>query len=80
MCTHFAPRLLPLDHYLVNFCLPAAQPRGGRSPGGAGAGAAREEEKEEEEAAGLELCGGSGPFTFLHFDKNFCAAVPTVSP
>lgn len=25
----------------------------------------------EEEVVGLELCGGSGFFIFLYFDKNF---------
>ncbi|XP_016072991.1 PREDICTED: adhesion G protein-coupled receptor B2 isoform X12 [Miniopterus natalensis] len=75
VCTHFAPRLLPLDHYLVNFtCLRPSleeavaqvEPEVGRL--------------EEEEAAGLELCGGSGPFTFLHFDKNFVQLCLSAEP
>ncbi|CAH6790938.1 Adgrb2 [Phodopus roborovskii] len=77
VCTHFAPRLLPLDHYLVNFtCL---RP----SPEEAAAQAESEvgrPEEEEEAASGLELCGGSGPFTFLHFDKNFVQLCLSAEP
>ncbi|XP_066868812.1 adhesion G protein-coupled receptor B2 isoform X12 [Kogia breviceps] len=75
VCAHFAPRLLPLDHYLVNFtCL---RP----SPDEAEAQAElRRPEEEEEEAAGLELCSGSGPFTFLHFDKNFVQLCLSAEP
>uniref|UniRef100_A0A8D0EU70 Adhesion G protein-coupled receptor B N-terminal domain-containing protein n=1 Tax=Strix occidentalis caurina TaxID=311401 RepID=A0A8D0EU70_STROC len=44
----------------------------------------RPEEEEEEEEAELELCEGAGPFTFLHFDKNFVqlclAAEPEAAP
>eukprot|EP00069_Balaena_mysticetus_P001004 bmy_14978T0 len=55
VCAHFAPRLLPLDHYLVNFtCL---RP----SPDEAEAQAELGRPEEEEEAAGLELCGASSP-------------------
>ncbi|XP_036034504.1 adhesion G protein-coupled receptor B2 [Onychomys torridus] len=77
VCTHFAPRLLPLDHYLVNFtCL---------RPGPEEAAAQAESEvgrpeEEEEAATGLELCGGSGPFTFLHFDKNFVQLCLSAEP
>uniref|UniRef100_A0A8C3CPS9 Adhesion G protein-coupled receptor B N-terminal domain-containing protein n=1 Tax=Cairina moschata TaxID=8855 RepID=A0A8C3CPS9_CAIMO len=43
-----------------------------------------EEEEEEEDEAELELCEGAGPFTFLHFDKNFVqlclAAEPEAAP
>lgn len=76
VCTYFAPRLLPLDHYLVNFtCL---RP----SPEEAVAQAESEvgRPEEEEAAAGLELCGGSGPFTFLHFDKNFVQLCLSAEP
>ncbi|XP_047729351.1 adhesion G protein-coupled receptor B2 isoform X9 [Prionailurus viverrinus] len=76
VCAHFAPRLLPLDHYLVNFtCL---RPSPEEAVAQAEAEAGRPEE--EEEAAGLELCGGSGPFTFLHFDKNFVQLCLSAEP
>ncbi|XP_026915619.1 adhesion G protein-coupled receptor B2 isoform X11 [Acinonyx jubatus] len=76
VCAHFAPRLLPLDHYLVNFtCLRPSQEE---AVAQAEAEAGRPEE--EEEAAGLELCGGSGPFTFLHFDKNFVQLCLSAEP
>uniref|UniRef100_A0A8B9F4F1 Adhesion G protein-coupled receptor B N-terminal domain-containing protein n=1 Tax=Amazona collaria TaxID=241587 RepID=A0A8B9F4F1_9PSIT len=43
-----------------------------------------EEEEQEQEEAELELCEGAGPFTFLHFDKNFVqlclAAEPEAAP
>ncbi|XP_029804740.1 adhesion G protein-coupled receptor B2 isoform X9 [Suricata suricatta] len=76
VCTHFAPRLLPLDHYLVNFtCLrPSPEEAVARAETEAG------RPEEEEEAAGLELCGGSGPFTFLHFDKNFVQLCLSAEP
>ncbi|NWR57211.1 AGRB2 protein, partial [Bucorvus abyssinicus] len=69
VCTHFSPMVLPLDHYLANYtCDPrgeaASPPPTHHRP---------EEEEEEEEVAELELCEGAGPFTFLHFDKNFAA-------
>ncbi|XP_022430770.1 adhesion G protein-coupled receptor B2 isoform X6 [Delphinapterus leucas] len=75
VCAHFAPRLLPLDHYLVNFtCLrPSPDEAEARAELG-------RPEEEEEEAAGLELCGGSGPFTFLHFDKNFVQLCLSAEP
>uniref|UniRef100_A0A8I3RST3 Adhesion G protein-coupled receptor B2 n=2 Tax=Canis lupus familiaris TaxID=9615 RepID=A0A8I3RST3_CANLF len=78
VCTHFAPRLLPLDHYLVNFtCLrPSPEEAGAQAEAEAG----RPEEEEEAAAAGLELCGGSGPFTFLHFDKNFVQLCLSAEP
>uniref|UniRef100_A0A803XL47 Adhesion G protein-coupled receptor B N-terminal domain-containing protein n=1 Tax=Meleagris gallopavo TaxID=9103 RepID=A0A803XL47_MELGA len=42
------------------------------------------EEEEEGEEAELELCEAAGPFTFLHFDKNFVqlclAAEPEAAP
>ncbi|NXW37171.1 AGRB2 protein, partial [Phaetusa simplex] len=79
VCTHFSPMVLPLDHYLANYtCDPrgeAASPPPARQ---------EEEEEEEEEEAELELCEGAGPFTFLHFDKNFVqlclAAEPEAAP
>ncbi|XP_042649602.1 adhesion G protein-coupled receptor B2 isoform X10 [Tyto alba] len=79
VCTHFSPMVLPLDHYLANYtCDPrgeAASPPPSRQ---------RPEEEEEEEEAELELCEGAGPFTFLHFDKNFVqlclAAEPEAAP
>ncbi|XP_076213375.1 adhesion G protein-coupled receptor B2 isoform X4 [Aptenodytes patagonicus] len=79
VCTHFSPMVLPLDHYLANYtCDPrgeAASPPPTRQ---------RQEEEEEEEEAELELCEGAGPFTFLHFDKNFVqlclAAEPEAAP
>ncbi|XP_074419165.1 adhesion G protein-coupled receptor B2 isoform X6 [Larus michahellis] len=79
VCTHFSPMVLPLDHYLANYtCDPrgeAASPLPARQ---------EEEEEEEEEEAELELCEGAGPFTFLHFDKNFVqlclAAEPEAAP
>ncbi|KAM6043680.1 adhesion G protein-coupled receptor B2 isoform 5-T5 [Theristicus caerulescens] len=79
VCTHFSPMVLPLDHYLANYtCDPrgeAASPPPARQ---------RPEEEEEDEEAELELCEGAGPFTFLHFDKNFVqlclAAEPEAAP
>nr|XP_042127876.1 adhesion G protein-coupled receptor B2 isoform X1 [Peromyscus maniculatus bairdii] len=82
VCTHFAPRLLPLDHYLVNFtCLrPGPEEAAAQAESEVG----RPEEEEEAAAAaaatGLELCGGSGPFTFLHFDKNFVQLCLSAEP
>ncbi|XP_074706875.1 adhesion G protein-coupled receptor B2 isoform X5 [Strix aluco] len=79
VCTHFSPMVLPLDHYLANYtCDPrgeaASPPPAHQLP----------EEEEEEEEAELELCEGAGPFTFLHFDKNFVqlclAAEPEAAP
>ncbi|KAI4588129.1 hypothetical protein MJG53_002537 [Ovis ammon polii x Ovis aries] len=80
VCTHFAPRLLPLDHYLVNFTCLRPSPEEAEAQAGSELGRPEEEEKEEEEAAGLELCGGSGPFTFLHFDKNFVQLCLSAEP
>nr|XP_012620896.1 adhesion G protein-coupled receptor B2 isoform X7 [Microcebus murinus] len=78
VCAHFAPRLLPLDHYLVNFtCL---RPSPEEAVAQAEAEVGRPEEEEAEAAAGLELCGGSGPFTFLHFDKNFVQLCLSAEP
>ncbi|XP_054026430.1 adhesion G protein-coupled receptor B2 isoform X6 [Dryobates pubescens] len=79
VCTHFSPMVLPLDHYLANY---TCDPRGeAASPSPA---RQRPEEEEEEEEAELELCEGAGPFTFLHFDKNFVqlclAAEPEAAP
>ncbi|XP_074750372.1 adhesion G protein-coupled receptor B2 isoform X5 [Strix uralensis] len=79
VCTHFSPMVLPLDHYLANY---TCDPRGeAASPLPAHQ---RPEEEEEEEEAELELCEGAGPFTFLHFDKNFVqlclAAEPEAAP
>ncbi|XP_064327325.1 adhesion G protein-coupled receptor B2 isoform X3 [Phalacrocorax carbo] len=79
VCTHFSPMVLPLDHYLANY---TCDPRGeAASPQPAHQ---RPEEEEEEEEAELELCEGAGPFTFLHFDKNFVqlclAAEPEAAP
>ncbi|XP_069865041.1 adhesion G protein-coupled receptor B2 isoform X9 [Dipodomys merriami] len=77
VCAHFAPRLLPLDHYLVNFtCL---RPSPEEAVAQAESEVGRPEE-EEEAAVGLELCGGSGPFTFLHFDKNFVQLCLSAEP
>uniref|UniRef100_A0A8B9CSL5 Adhesion G protein-coupled receptor B2 n=1 Tax=Anser brachyrhynchus TaxID=132585 RepID=A0A8B9CSL5_9AVES len=83
VCTHFSPMVLPLDHYLANYtCDPrgeaASPPPSPRRP------QEEEEEEEEEDEAELELCEGAGPFTFLHFDKNFVqlclAAEPEAAP
>lgn len=76
VCAHFAPRLLPLDHYLVNFtCLrPSLEEAVAHVESEVG------RPEEEEAAAGLELCGGSGPFTFLHFDKNFVQLCLSAEP
>ncbi|XP_019367810.1 PREDICTED: adhesion G protein-coupled receptor B2 isoform X3 [Gavialis gangeticus] len=76
VCMHFSPMVLPLDHYLSNYsCGPRAE-AGGTPPG--------EEAGDEELEAQLELCQGAGPFTFLHFDKNFVqlclAAEPEAAP
>ncbi|KAK2518599.1 Adgrb2 [Columba guinea] len=77
VCTHFSPMVLPLDHYLANY---TCDPRGeATSPP-----PAHQRPEEEEEEAELELCEGTGPFTFLHFDKNFVqlclAAEPEAAP
>ncbi|KAM9369812.1 adhesion G protein-coupled receptor B2 [Phaethornis superciliosus] len=77
VCTHFSPMVLPLDHYLANYtCDPRSE--------AASPPPHEEEEEEEEEEAELELCEGAGPFTFLHFDKNFVqlclAAEPEAAP
>ncbi|OPJ71736.1 adhesion G protein-coupled receptor B2 isoform D [Patagioenas fasciata monilis] len=77
VCTHFSPMVLPLDHYLANY---TCDPRGeATSPP-----PAHQRPEEEEEEAELELCEGAGPFTFLHFDKNFVqlclAAEPEAAP
>ncbi|XP_064028978.1 adhesion G protein-coupled receptor B2 isoform X7 [Pogoniulus pusillus] len=82
VCTHFSPMVLPLDHYLANY---TCDPRGeAASPSPARQRPEEEEEGEEEEEAELELCEGAGPFTFLHFDKNFVqlclAAEPEAAP
>uniref|UniRef100_A0A8B9NZM4 Adhesion G protein-coupled receptor B2 n=1 Tax=Apteryx owenii TaxID=8824 RepID=A0A8B9NZM4_APTOW len=84
VCTHFSPMVLPLDHYLANY---TCDPRGeAPSPPPAPEAEGEEEEEEEEEdgEAELELCEGAGPFTFLHFDKNFVqlclAAEPEAAP
>ncbi|XP_025899280.1 adhesion G protein-coupled receptor B2 [Nothoprocta perdicaria] len=78
VCTHFSPMVLPLDHYLANY---SCEPRGeAGSPAPRRAG----QEEEEEEEGELELCEAAGPFTFLHFDKNFVqlclAAEPAAAP
>ncbi|XP_071623869.1 adhesion G protein-coupled receptor B2 isoform X9 [Heliangelus exortis] len=75
VCTHFSPMVLPLDHYLANYtCDPRSE----------AASPPPHEEEEEEEEAELELCEDAGPFTFLHFDKNFVqlclAAEPEAAP
>ncbi|XP_012929762.1 adhesion G protein-coupled receptor B2 isoform X9 [Heterocephalus glaber] len=77
VCAHFAPRLLPLDHYLVNFtCLrPSPEEAGAQTESEVG-----QTEEEEAAAAGLELCSSSGPFTFLHFDKNFVQLCLSAEP
>ncbi|XP_069731587.1 adhesion G protein-coupled receptor B2 isoform X5 [Phaenicophaeus curvirostris] len=80
VCTHFSPMVLPLDHYLANY---TCDPRGeATSPSPARQRPDHEEEEEEE--AELELCEDAGPFTFLHFDKNFVqlclAAEPEAAP
>ncbi|XP_061305746.1 adhesion G protein-coupled receptor B2 isoform X10 [Pezoporus flaviventris] len=79
VCTHFSPMVLPLDHYLANY---TCDPRGeAASPPPA---TRRPEDEQEQEEAELELCEGAGPFTFLHFDKNFVqlclAAEPEAAP
>ncbi|XP_032304923.1 adhesion G protein-coupled receptor B2 isoform X5 [Coturnix japonica] len=81
VCTHFSPMVLPLDHYLANYtCEPRTEPASPPpSPH-----PEEEEEEEEGEEAELELCEAAGPFTFLHFDKNFVqlclAAEPEAAP
>ncbi|XP_065600705.1 adhesion G protein-coupled receptor B2 [Cyrtonyx montezumae] len=84
VCTHFSPMVLPLDHYLANYtCEPRTEPA---SPPPSPHPEEEEEEEEEEEGeeAELELCEAAGPFTFLHFDKNFVqlclAAEPEAAP
>ncbi|XP_030360375.1 adhesion G protein-coupled receptor B2 isoform X3 [Strigops habroptila] len=82
VCTHFSPMVLPLDHYLANY---TCDPRGeATSPPPAPQRPEEEEQEEQEEEAELELCEGAGPFTFLHFDKNFVqlclAAEPEAAP
>ncbi|NWZ86260.1 AGRB2 protein, partial [Poecile atricapillus] len=80
VCTHFSPMVLPLDHYLANY---TCDPRGEASPVPVQPPEQQQEEEEDEEAE-LELCEGAGPFTFLHFDKNFVqlclAAEPEAAP
>ncbi|NWI42264.1 AGRB2 protein, partial [Picathartes gymnocephalus] len=85
VCTHFSPMVLPLDHYLANY---TCDPRGEASPAPARRHPEQQQqqqqEEEEDEEAELELCEGAGPFTFLHFDKNFVqlclAAEPEAAP
>ncbi|KAF1567528.1 Adhesion G protein-coupled receptor B2, partial [Eudyptes schlegeli] len=81
VCTHFSPMVLPLDHYLANY---TCDPRGEAASPPPARQRQEEEEEEEEEEAELELCEGAGPFTFLHFDKNFVqlclAAEPEAAP
>ncbi|NXF26999.1 AGRB2 protein, partial [Rhodinocichla rosea] len=83
VCTHFSPMVLPLDHYLANY---TCDPRGEASPAPTPhhPEQQQQEEEEEDEEAELELCEGAGPFTFLHFDKNFVqlclAAEPEAAP
>ncbi|XP_064254208.1 adhesion G protein-coupled receptor B2 isoform X4 [Passer domesticus] len=81
VCTHFSPMVLPLDHYLANY---TCDPRGEASPAPARPRPEQPQEDEEDEEAELELCEGAGPFTFLHFDKNFVqlclAAEPEAAP
>ncbi|XP_053820723.1 adhesion G protein-coupled receptor B2 isoform X5 [Vidua macroura] len=81
VCTHFSPMVLPLDHYLANY---TCDPRGEASPAPARQRPEQQQEEEEDEEAELELCEGAGPFTFLHFDKNFVqlclAAEPEAAP
>ncbi|CAN8200585.1 unnamed protein product [Coccothraustes coccothraustes] len=82
VCTHFSPMVLPLDHYLANY---TCDPRGEASPAPARQHPEQQQQEEEEdEEAELELCEGAGPFTFLHFDKNFVqlclAAEPEAAP
>ncbi|XP_036252837.1 adhesion G protein-coupled receptor B2 isoform X2 [Molothrus ater] len=82
VCTHFSPMVLPLDHYLANY---TCDPRGEASPAPTPQHPEQQqEEDEEDEEAELELCEGTGPFTFLHFDKNFVqlclAAEPEAAP
>ncbi|NXU36207.1 AGRB2 protein, partial [Drymodes brunneopygia] len=81
VCTHFSPMVLPLDHYLANY---TCDPRGEASPAPARQHPEQQQEDEEDEEAELELCEGAGPFTFLHFDKNFVqlclAAEPEAAP
>ncbi|NXE93210.1 AGRB2 protein, partial [Menura novaehollandiae] len=83
VCTHFSPMVLPLDHYLANY---TCDPRGEAASPAPARQRPEEEEKEEEEdeEAELELCEDAGPFTFLHFDKNFVqlclAAEPEAAP
>ncbi|NWZ28559.1 AGRB2 protein, partial [Asarcornis scutulata] len=86
VCTHFSPMVLPLDHYLANYtCDPRGEPASPPpSPRRPQEDEEKEEEEEEEGEAELELCEGAGPFTFLHFDKNFVqlclAAEPEAAP
>ncbi|XP_055562284.1 adhesion G protein-coupled receptor B2 isoform X6 [Falco cherrug] len=81
VCTHFSPMVLPLDHYLANY---TCDPRGEAASPPPAHQRPEEEEEEEEEEAELELCEDAGPFTFLHFDKNFVqlclAAEPEAAP
>ncbi|XP_066060425.1 adhesion G protein-coupled receptor B2 isoform X3 [Chamaea fasciata] len=82
VCTHFSPMVLPLDHYLANY---TCDPRGEASPAPSRQRPEQQQQEEEEdEEAELELCEGAGPFTFLHFDKNFVqlclAAEPEAAP
>ncbi|KAM7029244.1 adhesion G protein-coupled receptor B2 [Acridotheres tristis] len=82
VCTHFSPMVLPLDHYLANY---TCDPRGEASPAPTRQHPEQQQQEEEEdEEAELELCEGAGPFTFLHFDKNFVqlclAAEPEAAP
>ncbi|RMB91209.1 hypothetical protein DUI87_32345 [Hirundo rustica rustica] len=84
VCTHFSPMVLPLDHYLANY---TCDPRGEASPAPPRQRPQQQQqqqEEEEDEEAELELCEDAGPFTFLHFDKNFVqlclAAEPEAAP
>ncbi|XP_043847947.1 adhesion G protein-coupled receptor B2 isoform X3 [Dromiciops gliroides] len=59
---------------------PEPEPEREQAEAEAAAAQAGLRQEEEEVGGGLELCQGSNPYTFLHFDKNFVQLCLTAEP